>query len=67
MTITKEQIRRLIKALDMTIEQFAKSIHLSRTTMYRLLNTEQEITEKYNDMIMHKYELFIMKNEKTIL
>jgi DNA-binding XRE family transcriptional regulator len=67
MTINKEQIRRLIKALDMTIEQFAKSIHLSRTTMYRLLNTEQEITEKYNDMIMHKYELFIMKNEKTIL
>jgi DNA-binding XRE family transcriptional regulator len=67
MTITKEQIRRLIKALDMTIEQFAKSIHLSRTTMYRLLNTEQEITEKYNDMIMHKYELFIMKNEKNIL
>jgi DNA-binding XRE family transcriptional regulator len=67
MTITKEQIRRLIKALDMTIEQFAKSIHLSRTTMYRLLNTEQEISEKYNDMIMHKYELFIMKNEKNIL
>lgn len=67
MTITKEQIRRLIKALDMTIEQFAKSIHLSRTTMYRLLNTEQEITEKYNDMIMHKYELFIMKNESKIL
>jgi DNA-binding XRE family transcriptional regulator len=67
MTITKEQIRRLMKALDMTIEQFAKSIHLSRTTMYRLLNTEQEITEKYNDMIMHKYELFIMKNEKNIL
>jgi len=62
MTITKEQIRRLIKALDMTIEQFAKSIHLSRTTMYRLLNTEQEITEKYNDMIMHKYELFMIKN-----
>ena len=67
MTINKEQIRRLIKALDMTIEQFAKSIHLSRTTMYRLLNTEQEITEKYNDMIMHKYELFILKNEKNIL
>jgi len=67
MTITKEQIRRLIKQLDMTIEQFAKSIHLSRTTMYRLLNTEQEITEKYNDMIMHKYELFIMKNESKIL
>lgn len=66
MELNQEQLLKLIKLTGLNRTQFAKSIHISRPTLFRILRSKEPIEEKHLEMIKHKYELFILKNEKDI-
>lgn len=66
MELNQEQLMKLIKLTGLNRTQFAKSIHISRPTLFRILRSKEPIEAKHLEMIKHKYELFILKNEKDI-
>lgn len=62
MTITGAKITKIIELTNMTQVQFAESLGLSKTTLWRLQSTQKEIPIKYQKLISSLYSNIILNN-----
>ena len=62
MTITGAKITKIIELTNMTQVQFAESLGLSKTTLWRLQSSQKEIPIQYHKLISSLYSNIILNN-----